>query len=97
MRSSYNTFNANQSLNSNSAGHKKKKNNNNIWRKDSKQIASETFTFCFQKNTTKKQKKKKIRKELQVKASRKVKQKLIENGENKNRPKKKGKLRKNQV
>lgn len=53
------------------------------------------FYLLFPKNTTKKQKK--IRKELQVKASRKVKQKLIENGENKNRPKKKGKLRKNQV
>jgi len=54
------------------------------------------FYLLFPKKHDK-EAKKKIRKELQVKASRKVKQKLIENGENKNRPKKKGKLRKNQV
>jgi len=45
MRSSYNTFNANQSLNSNWKAKKERE----ICPKDSKQIASETFTFCFQK------------------------------------------------
>lgn len=51
------------------------------------------FYLLFPKKHDK-EAKQKIRKELQVKASRKVKQKLIENGENKNRPKKKGKTAK---